>query len=149
MQKQSLISESFRYKDPSFRSPIFCFVLSRFLRKISTLITMELHNAKVVCDASVSLMLSNGAQGKFALASLRQVFLQNVLYRSRFRAYAQRKKIFSFENVTDDTPYSAQWSNTARNVAGINYIQTTEAIPVVLIPIDPASRAHLASEKRI
>ena len=41
----------------------------------------------------------------------------------------------------------AQWYNTDRNVAKNNKIQTIEALPVVSIPVDAASSAHLAVKK--
>ena len=46
-------------KDPFSSPQSFVSFLSRFLRKISALVTMELLNAKVVGGASVALLLSN------------------------------------------------------------------------------------------
>ena len=51
------------HKDASFQSPMIRFVFVSVSLKISTLITMELHNAKVVGGASVALMLSNRRRG--------------------------------------------------------------------------------------
>ena len=58
VRRQPLIFKKL-YKD-LFSSPqSFVSFLSRFLRKISALVTMELLNAKVVGGASVALLLSN------------------------------------------------------------------------------------------
>ena len=58
VQRQSSISKSCTTTLLS-SSQCFASFLSRFLRKISNLITVELHNAKVAGGASIALMLSN------------------------------------------------------------------------------------------
>ena len=42
---------------------------------------------------------------------------------------------------------SSQWFNSIRNVTEINNTETTEAIPVVSIPIDSVSSAYLVLKK--
>ena len=53
------------YKDHSFQSTMFCFVLvSVPLKKISTLIAMKVHNAEVVGGTNVALRSSNRCRKK-------------------------------------------------------------------------------------
>ena len=63
-------------------------------------------------------------------------------------------KFFNFKSIRSMSKkvtngHIAQWSNTARNVAGVNNTQTTEAVPVVLMKIPSVSSAHLAVKRNV